>query len=207
MTMKRRSFVRALFGGVAGVGATCCSRQVVLSANAAVQRGAKPKVAVTFDDPRLDVESTLSPQQVNRRLLPALDERGLQTALFVCGRRVDSAAGQSLVDDWAAAGHLIAHHSYSHVNYHRTSYEKFAVDFVRNLPILDRVRRHENLFRYPMLKAGDTTEKRDRFRDLLRQHGYRDGAVTIDASDWYVDQRLRERLESDRVASLEPFRE
>ena len=47
---------------------------------------------------------------------------------------------------------------------------------------------------YKTLKEGDSVEKRDGFRALLMKHGYRNGYVTIDASDWYVDQRMRERL-------------
>jgi hypothetical protein len=31
--------------------------------------------------------------------------------------------------------------------------------------------------------------KRDRVREWLASHGYRSGAVTIDTSDWYYDQR------------------
>jgi hypothetical protein len=63
------------------------------------------------------------------------------------------------------------------------------------------------LFRYPSLKEGDTAEKRDRFRALLKDHGYRIGHVTIDTSDWYVDQRMQQRLRQDGMANLEPYRD
>jgi hypothetical protein len=53
-------------------------------------------------------------------------------------------------------------------------------------------------FRFPALKEGQTRELRDRFRAFLAQHGYRNGAVTIDASDWYYNQRLLARIEADR---------
>ena len=208
MTMQRRSFMQAMFGGVACSRATPFnSTRVVSSENSGVRQDAKPRLAVTFDDPRLDVVSTLTSQDVNRRLLGVLDERSLQTALFVCGRRIDSTEGRALVEDWDSAGHVIGNHSYSHRNYHRTTFANFAADFIRNLPLLEGVRHPANLFRYPFLKAGDTAEKRDRFREVLRQHDHRDGAVTIDASDWYVDQRLRERLQVDSAASPTPYRE
>ena len=35
---------------------------------------------------------------------------------------------------------------------------------------------------------------------------YRNGAVTVDASDWYVDDRMRRRLQQDSSAPLEPYR-
>lgn len=171
------------------------------------RQNVRPQVAVTFDDPRLDVDPSLTSQAVNNRILSTLAERRLQTALFVCGQRVDSPDGQSLVAEWDTAGHLIGNHSYSHLHYHRTSYEDFAADFVRNLPVVEHFPHYARLFRYPFLKAGDTVAKRDQFRALLRQHNYRNGAVTIDASDWYVDSRLRQRLRSDAAASTDPYRD
>src|SRR5262249_17032865 len=42
----------------------------------------------------------------------------------------------------------------------------------------------------------DTLEKRDKFRALLKERNYRVGYVIIDASDWYVNQRLLHRWET-----------
>jgi peptidoglycan/xylan/chitin deacetylase (PgdA/CDA1 family) len=193
--MKRRAFMASMLGGAL---AACIEVR---------PQHVRPQVAVTFDDPRLDIAPSLTPHAVNDRILNTLAERRLQTALFVCGHRIDSPDGRSLVSEWDTAGHLIANHSYSHLHYHGTSYENFAADFVRNVPVVERFRHHTRLFRYPFLKAGDTVEKRDRFRALLRQHDYRNGAVTIDASDWYVDRRLRQRLGSDASASTDPYRD
>lgn len=77
MTTQRRPFMRAVFGGAAFGRALSGSTRVVSSENSGAPQDAKPRLAVTFDDPRLDVVSTLTPQEVNRRLLAALDERSL----------------------------------------------------------------------------------------------------------------------------------
>jgi hypothetical protein len=45
------------------------------------------------------------------------------------------------------------------------------------------------LLRFPFLKEGDTAAKRDGLRAWMKARGYRNSAVTIDASDWYYDQR------------------
>src|SRR5678815_330828 len=58
-----------------------------------------------------------------------------------------------------------------------------------------------------MLKEGDTVAKRDAMREFLSQHGYRNGHVTIDDSDWYIDQRLTARLKTDPAANLKPYRD
>lgn len=72
------------------------------------------------------------------------------------------------------------------------------------------IREYENyvkLFRFPYLKEGNTDEKVSNIRDFLQKQGYRNGYVTIDASDWYIDGRLKKRLAQDTTASIEDFRE
>lgn len=44
-------------------------------------------------------------------------------------------------------------------------------------------------------------------RALLKEKGYRNGAVTIDASDWYIAQRMVERLKKTPKAELSPYKE
>ena len=57
------------------------------------------------------------------------------------------------------------------------------------------------------LKEGETKEKRDAMRSLLQEKGYRQGYVSIDASDWYVDSRLRDRLKANPKADIQPYRD
>ena len=56
-------------------------------------------------------------------------------------------------------------------------------------------------------KEGDTVDKRDRFRALLKESGYRVGHVTIDASDWYVNERMGDRLAKQPKASIGPYQD
>ena len=161
-----------------------------------------------MDDPKIDVSPQMSWRETNEHILGTLAERKLKAALFVCGMRVDRPEGRKLLGAWDDAGHLICNHSYSHLSYlSKTTYEEYAADFLRNEPIIAPYLHRTRLFRYPSLKEGDTAEKRDRFRALLKDHGYRAGHVTIDTSDWYVDQRIQQRLRRDGKASLEPYRD
>src|SRR5262249_51705098 len=63
------------------------------------------------------------------------------------------------------------------------------------------------IFRFPFLKEGDTATKRDSVRSFLKQHGYRNGYVTVDTSDWYVHSRLQKRLAQDPKADITPYRD
>jgi peptidoglycan-N-acetylglucosamine deacetylase len=172
------------------------------------QAGSRPRVAITMDDPSVEPNPFMDWKEANQRILQALDSRKLKAALFVCGHRVDRPEGKNLLGAWDDAGHLICNHSYSHLMYlNKTSYDDFAADFLRDEPMIAPYRNRARLFRYPFLKEGDTADKRDRFRALLNEHGYRVGHVTIDGSDWYVDDRMQQRLLENPKAKLEPYRD
>ncbi len=147
-----------------------------------------PSVAITLDD--------VAWQGVDgERLLAALGKR--QAAVFVAGRNVDSVEGQRILSRWNAAGHLLCNHTYLHQAVDRVGAETFQKDILRNEVVLSRHSNFTKLFRFPVLKEGATAATRDQVRAFLKQHGYHNGAVTIDASDWYFNQRLRERLSAD----------
>jgi len=162
-----------------------------------------------MDDPTLSLSSVLKWQEANTRILKAIAEKNVRVALFVCGMRVDEVDGAKLLSSWDQAGHLICNHSYSHLFYNndRTTYADFAFDFLKNEKIIAPYCNRTPLFRYPFLKEGDTAEKRDRFRALLKERGYRVGHVTIDASDWYVSQRFVDRLRKQPKAASTPYRD
>jgi hypothetical protein len=122
--------------------------------------------------------------------------------------RVDDYDGSKLLSAWDQSGHLICNHSYSHLNYcGPTSYADFAVDFLKNEKIIAPYHNRTQLFRYPFLKEGDTADKRDRFRSLLKEDGYRVGYVTIDASDWYVNQRFADHFAKQPKTPVGPYRD
>jgi peptidoglycan-N-acetylglucosamine deacetylase len=167
-----------------------------------------PQLALTMDDPSTTLDSLMRWPDANSRILRAISSRNVRGALFVCGHRVDDADGTRLVSAWDQAGHQICNHTYSHLAYtERTPYSDFAVDFLKNEKIIAGYHNRTSFFRYPFLKEGDTAEKRDKFRDLLKSRGYRIGHVTIDASDWYVSQRMGDRLAKEPKAPIAPYRD
>jgi hypothetical protein len=167
----------------------------------------RPRIALTMDDPTTNLSRNIAWRDANRALLDTLQKWNLHIALFVCGMRVDSEQGKELLRQWDEAEHVICNHSYSHFNFNseKKSYDDFAADFERDEPLIAHYRHFTRLFRYPFLKEGDTAEKRDRFRALLKQKGYGVGHVTIDSSDWYVDDRMNAHLDQQPAATTEPY--
>lgn len=197
--MDRRGFIKTLGLGVAGV----ATGGAVLPFT-----GARPEVAITIDDFNFFSAPRAVAEKRNRALLGTLREHSdLKAAAFIAGRNVDNEMGKKLVRDWALAGHMIANHTYSHRNYNGSGFDEYAKDILHAETLIKGLPGFARRFRFPMLKEGDTAEKRDRMRAFLREHGYSMGYVTIDASDWYIDQRLRARLARNPKADLTGYKD
>jgi peptidoglycan-N-acetylglucosamine deacetylase len=197
--MNRRQFVKGIGLSLAALG--ICETTIVSAA------AGKPQVSITMDDFNVFDIPQLSGAARNQAILDALRQFNLRAAMFVAGKFVDDEKNMALLKAWNADKHLIGNHTYSHRYYPNIKFEEYADDILRNEALLKDLPRYRKLFRFPFLKEGKTAEQRDRMRAFLRERGYRNGHVTIDASDWYVDDRLRKKLKADPQADVKPYRE
>lgn len=168
---------------------------------------AAPRVSITMDDFNLFGADDPTAEKRYQAILSALRAHSVKAALFVAGRNIDSAPGRRLLQQWNDAGHIIANHTYSHRNYENSDFTQYAADILRCDALIKDYPQFRRLFRFPYLKEGKTVEQRDRLRTFIADHGYRNGAVTIDASDWYIDDRLRKRLGTDPGARTTGYRD
>lgn len=171
---------------------------------------AAPQLAFSFDDgPRLAETPLLSPSERNEALLAALREAKVKAALFVTvGNGADRPAGRALLEAWGREGHAIANHTVSHPDFGKreVSLEAFQAELLGCDEVIRSVPGYRKWFRFPYLREGSPDAKRIAFAKFLAKQGYRNGHVTLDTSDWRLDQVLRERLEKDPKADLEVFR-
>jgi peptidoglycan/xylan/chitin deacetylase (PgdA/CDA1 family) len=197
--MNRRQFAGnlGLFIAATGMG----------KARALASLAPRPQVAITIDDFNVFDTPQLSGAARNQMILDALKGHSLKAAVFVNGKYVDNEKTLPLVRAWDERGHMIGNHSYSHFYYHNTEFEKFTADILRNEALLKQFPRFRKFFRFPFLKEGKTGEQREKMRAFLKAQNYRNAHVTIDASDWYVDQRLRARLKANPKAEAAPYRD
>jgi peptidoglycan/xylan/chitin deacetylase (PgdA/CDA1 family) len=166
----------------------------------------RPRVAITIDDVRWQSIPEDRRPEAEERLLKNLGKT--RAFLFATGQSVDNPHGSSILKRWSSAGHRIGNHTYSHQPlFGKITPEEFEADILRNEDVRRRYAGFRKYFRFPLLKEGQTRELRDRFRSFLARHGYRNGAVTIDASDWYYNQRLLARLEAERGFDVTLYRQ
>ncbi len=203
--MDRREFAKNL-----GMGAMALSFGGQGLFGAAPATKDRPQIAITIDDFNWNKSLKLNPDERNRAMLDALKLHGdLKAGLFVAGKNADSEKGKALLLEWDSSGHLIGNHSYSHkyLNSGKVTAEAYTEDILKCEEVIRSFPRFQKSFRFPYLKEGETAAKRDAVRKFLKEHGYRVGHVTIDASDWAIDDRLSARLTKNPTADVKPYRD
>jgi peptidoglycan/xylan/chitin deacetylase (PgdA/CDA1 family) len=198
--MNRRTFTKSLALSITAAG---------LGGVPAIARKPATQFSITMDDFHWRNAVKLTADERNQSILNALQSHSIKAALFVVGRNIEAPEGKQLLSAWDKAGHLIGNHTYSHRNYNASAavVAEYQQDILRAEALLKDFPRFRKYFRFPMLKEGDTVEKRDAMRSFLAQHGYRNGHVTIDNSDWAIDNRLTARLKKDAAADVTPYRD
>jgi peptidoglycan/xylan/chitin deacetylase (PgdA/CDA1 family) len=198
--MNRRDFTKSLavtaaalgFGGVPALACVTTS-----------------KFSITMDDFYWRNPIKQSAQERNRSILDTLDKHSIKAAAFVVGRNVEAQEGKDLIAAWDKAGHLIGNHTYSHRDFSapENDVKTYTEDILRAEALLKDFPRFRKYLRFPFLKEGDTAVKRDDMRAFMTRNGYRNGPVSIDNSDWAIDDRLTARLKKDPNANLKPYRD
>lgn len=198
--MNRRTFTKSLAVTAAAIG---FGGVPALATKSATQ------FSITMDDYYWRDAVKQTAQERNQSILDTLSKHSIKAAAFVIGRNVEDQEGRDLIAAWDKAGHLIANHTYSHRNFHapEVTLNAYQQDILRAERLLKQFPRFRKYLRFPMLKEGDTLEKRDGMRTFMSQNDYRNGHVTIDNSDWAIDQRLTARLKKDPTADLKPYRD
>ena len=170
---------------------------------------ASQSIAVTFDHAPDVADSTgLSASERNTAILRQLHKAHIKSILFVTGSEADQRRS-ALIRQWGIEGHKIGNHSTTHPDFNSpevtlTAFEKELLDGDAAIRLFPGYTRR---FRFPYLKEGDTVAKRDGFRAFLDSIGYKPAPVSVDASDWYYNDRLHDRLVKDPKANRGPFRD
>lgn len=152
----------------------------------------QPTLSFTFDDGITDDLAGFGFKEWNQMILSHLKKENLKAIFFVTGKNKLNEKGQFLLNSWNDKGHSIANHSFSHPNFNseKNTSQLFERELQRTDSIISKLSNSIKLFRFPYLKEGQHALKVDSIRKVLTANNYSNGYVTIDASDWYINQRL-----------------
>jgi peptidoglycan/xylan/chitin deacetylase (PgdA/CDA1 family) len=177
----------------------------LLAAAAAAQA---QTVAITIDDgPNAGSTPRMSPLERNQSMLRALARHRVQAALFVTsGFGADTAQGLPLLQAWSKAGHAIGNHTVTHPDLHKVPLEEYQRQVLECDRLISSMPGYQKWLRFTYLREGDTPAKIDGMRQFLREQGYRNAHVTIDTSDWRLNEKLEEVLKKNPDADVSAIR-
>jgi peptidoglycan/xylan/chitin deacetylase (PgdA/CDA1 family) len=165
------------------------------------------EIALTFDDaPRNS--SYFSGLKRTTKLIQQLKDEKVSTVFFCNSARNDEDSGLLRLKLYGKEGHLIANHTHSHKGLSKVSVDEYVKDFEKGHEILSKLPNFIKWFRFPFLDEGDTLEKRDRIRKVLKDQGYISGYVTVDNYDWYMDKlfqtasQKKQQIDFDKLRDL-----
>jgi len=148
------------------------------------------RIAFSFDDIPRGRGAFLEPEERPRLLLEALKAGRIDQAVFFInpGRISSSDNDAQTVAAYAAAGHLLANHTADHSQLSSVSAEFFLADVDAAEAWLKDKPNYRPWMRFPFLDEGGRNKaKRDAVRAGLKKRGLRNGYVTVDASDWMME--------------------
>lgn len=167
-------------------------------------------LALTLDDgPKVELTPLMTPAQRNAALLAHLAEHKAQAMFFVTtSRGADRPEGLALLKALSDGGQLLANHTMSHPDFNAagTTLASFEAEILGCDKVISTLPGYRKFLRFPYLREGATAEKRDGIRAFLKAKDYRIGYVSIDTSDWLIDEKLRKKLGVDPHTELAPWR-
>ena len=159
-------------------------------------RTPKLKVALTFDDLPLNGTLPLGAKQSDfaRDTIKVLKKHRIPPSYgFINANKLErNPDGAKALQIWVEGGHPLANHTYTHLDFTKSSVEDFQREILRNEPVLELLMPRQKVggkhdwrwFRYPYLHEGDTLEKRRAVRAFLANNGYRIAQTTLDFEDY-----------------------
>lgn len=148
------------------------------------------RIAFSFDDVPRGPGAFLQSEERPGLLLEALRHGGIEQAAFFVnpGRITASDNDAETVMRYANEGHVLANHTARHSRLSAVSAKSFLADIDAAETWLKGRTNYRPWFRFPFLDEGGTNKsKRDAVRAGLKQRSLINGYVTVDASDWHME--------------------
>jgi len=170
------------------------------------------RIALTFDDIPRQPGAFLSQEERAVRLIAALKAaRVRQAAFFVNPGFLDNperVGGEARIAAYAKAGHVLANHSFSHRALTAVTADEYLADIDKAEAWLERRENRRPWFRFPyLIEGGRDMERRNAVRAGLKARGLMNGYVTVDASDWHMEQLAIDAKKAGKRIDMDALRD
>lgn len=160
------------------------------------------QIAITIDDAPGPDSAYYNRNERAKIIAEKLSESKIQAMFFAIGENIDN-NGIDCLKKYANDGHLIANHSYSHMDLNSVENKEYSDDILKNQELIKNLSTFSRFFRYPLLHEGNTIQKRDYIRDFLKKQNLRNGYVTVDNWDFFINILINDAKEKGKEIDLE----
>lgn len=148
------------------------------------------EIALTFDDAPTPDSAIMSGAERTDKLIKALKNASVPDALFFIKADYIDEKTKARLEKYTRAGFHLANHSYSHRSASDIAADDYLADVYRAKLLLSELDSQLPYHRFPYLHYGKTLAAIEKYQTALTDMGYRDGYVTIDNFDWYINALL-----------------
>jgi peptidoglycan/xylan/chitin deacetylase (PgdA/CDA1 family) len=152
------------------------------------------ELALTFDDCPRSTGPLMTGMDRAKKLVEELKQSGVERVAFFCNSPTREAQGAERIKYFAEHGHFIANHSANHPDLYTTPLAAYEADIHQAEQELQNFPHFRKWFRFPYLHEGKNPGEVDAVRDYLNKTGYKNGYITIDGNDWYIDGLLQDAI-------------
>tara|TARA_R110002049_G_C9064701_1_gene554456 strand:+ start:209 stop:1156 length:948 start_codon:yes stop_codon:yes gene_type:complete len=169
----------------------------------AQEPASRGRIALSFDDaPRGQGPLFAGPERAEALIASLRAVDAPPAVFFIKTDGLQSEEGRARIRGYGEAGHLIANHTHSHTWLSRTETDAYIADIDGAEALLAGLPNRRPWFRFPYLDEGTPREKRDTVRAALAERGLRNGYVTVDNYDWYIERLWQGALRDGRRVDL-----
>jgi peptidoglycan-N-acetylglucosamine deacetylase len=178
----------------------------------AAEGTAQRRIALSFDDAPRDLGPWLSADERTQRLIAAMRAvRAPQAVFFVNPGHLErpfGAGGEQRLADYVRAGHVLANHSHNHRSLTEIDADAYLAEIDRAELWLRERPGYRPWFRFPYLNEGrHEAARRSAVFAGLAARGMRHGYVTIDGSDWNLEQLTKQAVRAGQTVDRAALRE
>lgn len=152
------------------------------------------EIAITFDDAPRTASGYFNGPQRAKKLISELATHNIGSVAFFANSKSLNTEGTQRLKTYSQAGHIIANHTHSHPDFNKTTLKAYTENFLSADAALSQFKGFKKLFRFPYLRDGDSHEKRDGMKRVLRTHGYINAYITLNNYDWYIESLFQQAI-------------
>jgi peptidoglycan-N-acetylglucosamine deacetylase len=165
------------------------------------------RIAISFDDAPRGPGALLNPDVRAQMLIAGLKRAGVEQAAFFTNPGRIGPVNAATLQAYARAGHVLANHTAHHLVLSEVSADQFLADIDAAEKWLKPEPGYRPWFRFPQLDEGKrNVAKRDAVRIGLKARGLRDGYVTADGWDWYLESLTLKAVQSGKKMDADGLR-